>query len=321
MDETPDQEQVAGEDETPDQEQAVEEQLVDEDQPARDEQVPEQESAAVLPEQPAEEEQAAEAEHVPEEKHPTALPEQSVDTEATDSDEQAAVLQEQLTNEELSAEESTEQDEALAEEQAREEKLAEVSAAQPTYELPSLDGDPTIQVRVAFTYEQPSGEQTHVIEQVAKDGGVESQLVADPDLVASPPEQTTNGRRWQLFFVKNPLVQIEPSPGDDELDWSWDWLDEPVSIEESAAVVAEDQPELFVEPDEVPYPSLEDVGVNGWILYIDVYRATSTPLMQDDELNWNFDWDWDLGSEKSGRKHNGSGNGHGAEVSAEADAR
>ena len=321
-DETPDQEQVAGEDETPDQEQAVEEQLVDEDQPARDEQVPEQESAAVLPEQPAEEEQAAEAEQVFEEKHPTALPKQSVDAEATDSDEQAAVLQqEQLTNEELSAEESTEQDEALAEEQAREEELAEVSAAQPTYELPSLDGDPTIQVRVAFTYEQPSGEQTHVIEQVAKDGGVESQLVADPDLVASPPEQTTNGRRWQLFFVQNPLVQIEPSPGDDELDWSWDWLDEPVSIEESAAVVAEDQPELFVEPDEVPYPSLEDVGVNGWILYIDVYRATSTPLMQDDELNWNFDWDWDLGSEKSGRKQNGSGNGHGAEVSAEADAR
>ena len=320
-DETPDQEQVAGEDETPDQEQAVEEQLVDEDQPARDEQVPEQESAAVLPEQPAEEEQAAEAEHVPEEKHPTALPEQSVDTEATDSDEQAAVLQEQLTNEELSAEESTEQDEALAEEQAREEELAEVSAAQPTYELPSLDGDPTIQVRVAFTYEQPSGEQTHVIEQVAKDGGVESQLVADPDLVAGPPEQTTNGRRWQLFFVQNPLVQIEPSPGEEELDWSWDWLDEPVFIEESAAVVAEDELKLFVEPDEVPYPSLEDVGVNGWILYIDVYRATSTPLMQDDELNWNFDWDWDLGSEKSGRKQNGSGNGHGAEVSAEADAR
>ena len=318
---TPDQDQVVVKDETPDQEQAAEERLADEDQPAGDEQVPEQESAAVLPEQPAEEEQAAEAEQVPEEKHPTALPEQSVDAEATDSDEQAAALQEQLTNEELRAEESTEQDEALAEEQAREEELAEVSAAQPTYELPSLDGDPTIQVRVAFTYEQPSGEQTHVIEQVAKDGEVESQLVADPDLVAGFPEQTTNGRRWQLFFVQNPLLQIEPSPGDDELDWSWDWLDEPVFIEESAAVVAEDELELFVEPDEVPYPSLEDVGVNGWILYIDVYRATSTPLMQDDELNWNFDWDWDLGSEKSGRKQNGSGNGHGAEVSAEADAR
>ena len=318
---TPNQDQVVVKDETPDQEQAAEERLADEDQPAGDEQVPEQESAAVLPEQPAEEEQAAEAAQVFEEKHPTALPEQSVDAEATDSDEQAAALQEQLTNEELRAEESTEQDEALAEEQAREEELAEVSAAQPTYELPSLDGDPTIQVRVAFTYEQPSGEQTHVIEQVAKDGGAESQLVADPDLVASAPEQTTNGRRWQLFFVQNPLVQIEPSPGDDELDWSWDWLDEPVFIEESAAVVAEDELKLFVEPDEVPYPSLEDVGVNGWILYIDVYRATSTPLMQDDELNWNFDWDWDLGSEKSGRKQNGSGNGHGAEVSAEADAR
>ena len=316
-----DQKQVVVEDETPDQEQAVGEQLPDEDQPAEEEQVLEQESAAVLPEQPAEEEQAAEAEQVPEEKHPTARPEQSVDAEATDSDEQAAALQEQLTNEELRAEEWTEQDEALAEDQAGEEELAEVSAAQPTYELPSLDGDPTIQVRVAFTYEQPSGEQTHVIEQVAKDGEVESQLVADPDLVAGPPEQTTNGRRWQLFFVQNPLVQIEPSPGDDELDWSWDWLDEPVFIEESAAVVAEDELELFVEPDEVPYPSLEDVGVNGWILYIDVYRATSTPLMQDDELNWNFNWDWDLGSEKSGRKQNGSGNGHGAEVSAEADAR
>jgi hypothetical protein len=241
--------------------------------------------------------------------------------EAADDNEQAAVLEAQLINEELSAEEPTEQDEALAEEQASEEDLAEVSAAQPTYELPSLDGDPTIQVRLVSTFEQASGEQTHVIEQVTKDGVVERQLVADPDLVANPPEQTTSGGRWQLYFVQNPLVQMEPSAGDDELDWSWDWLDEPVSSEGSAVVVAENQLDLFVEPDEVPYPSLEDMGRNGWILYIDVYRGPSMPVVEDDELNWNFDWNWDLGSENSGPTQNRAGNGHVAEVSAEADAR
>ena len=176
-------------------------------------------------------------------------------------------------------------------------------------------------MRVAFTVDQASGEQTRVIEQVAKDGEIERQLIADPDLVANPLEQTTGGRRWQLFFVDNPLVQIEPGPSDDELDWSWDLLDESVSIEGSTVVGAEDGVELFVEPDEVPYPSLEDMGVNSWILYVDVYRAAATPVMDEDELNWNFDWDWDSGSESSRPKQNGSGNGHVAEVSAEADAR
>ena len=42
--------------------------------------------------------------------------------------------------------------------------------------------------------------------------------------MANPLEQTTGGRRWQLFFVDNPLVQIEPGPSDDELDWSWTCL-------------------------------------------------------------------------------------------------
>ena len=292
---SPDQEQVVLEDVTPDQQQAIEEQP-DQEQSAEEGQVPEQESAAVLREP-------------------------SADEETADRDEEGAVLKEQLTNEDSSAEEPAVQPRSSAETQAREEELAEIAEAQPTYELPSVDGDPTIQVRVAFTVDQASGEQTRVIEQVAKDGEIERQLIADPDLVANPLEQTTGGRRWQLFFVHNPLVQIEPGPSDDELDWSWDLLDESVSIEGSTVVAAEDGVELFVEPDEVPYPSLEDMGVNSWILYVDVYRAASTPVMDEDELNWNFDWDWDSGSESSRPKQNGSGNGHVAEVSAEADAR
>ena len=293
---SPDQEQVVLEDVTPDQQQAIEEQPDQEQVVVEEGQVPEQESAAVLREP-------------------------SADEETADRDEEGAVLKEQLTNEDSSAEEPAVQPRSSAETQAREEELAEIAEAQPTYELPSVDGDPTIQVRVAFTVDQASGEQTRVIEQVAKDGEIERQLIADPDLVANPLEQTTGGRRWQLFFVHNPLVQIEPGPSDDELDWSWDLLDESVSIEGSTVVGAEDGVELFVEPDEVPYPSLEDMGVNSWILYVDVYRAAATPVMDEDELNWNFDWDWDSGSESSRPKQNGSGNGHVAEVSAEADAR
>jgi len=293
---SPDQEEAVVKDETPDQQRDLEEQTPDEEQSAEEGQVREQESAAVLPEPPA-------------------------DEEAADRDEEGAVLKEQLTNEESSAKELADQQAYSAEEQAREEELAEIAEAQPTYELPSVDGDPTIQVRVAFTVDQASGEQTRVIEQVAKDGGIERQLIADPDLVANPLEQTTGGRPWQLFFVNNPLVQIEPGPSDDELDWSWDLLDKSVSTEGSTVVAAEDGVELFVEPDEVPYPSIEDMGMNSWILYADVYRAASTPVMDQDELNWNFDWDWDSGSQSSGPKQNGSGNRRGAEVTAEADAR
>ena len=312
---SPYQEQAVVEDEAPDQQQAIEEQP-DQEQSAEEGQVPEQESAApLLREQPAEEGQVREQESA------AVLPEPPADEEAADRDEEGAVLKEQLTNEDSSAEEPAVQPRSSAETQAREEELAEIAEAQPTYELPSVDGDPTIQVRVAFTVDQASGEQTRVIEQLAKDGGIERQLIADPDLVANPLEQTTGGRRWQLFFVDNPLVQIEPGPSDDELDWSWDLLDESVSIEGSTVVGAEDGVELFVEPDEVPYPSLEDMGVNSWILYVDVYRAAATPVMDEDELNWNFDWDWDSGSESSRPKQNGSGNGHVAEVSAEADAR
>ena len=312
---SPDQEEAVVKDETADQQQAIEEQP-DQQQSAEEGQVPEQESAApLLREQPAEEGQVREQESA------AVLPEPPADEEAADRDEEGAVLKEQLTNEESSAKELADQQAYSAEEQAREEELAEIAEAQPTYELPSVDGDPTIQVRVAFTVDQASGEQTRVIEQVAKDGGIERQLVADPDLVANPLEQTTGGRRWQLFFVDNPLVQIEPGPRDDELDWSWDLLDESVSIEGSTVVAPEDGVELFVEPDEVPYPSIEDMGMNSWILYADVYRAASTPVMDQDELNWNFDWDWDSGSQSSGPKQNGSGNRRGAEVTAEADAR
>jgi capsular polysaccharide biosynthesis protein len=300
-----DQERPAVEDHTPHEDQPVERQILNEEQFAEEEQVPVEEQ-------------------VPDEKYApaTVLPEQSAgDDQAADDEERAAGLLEQLTSEDPSIEERADQDEALAEAEPSGKEFAAVSPAHPTYELPNLDGEPTIQVRVAFTYDQPSGEQTHVIEQLAKDGGVVKQLVADPDLVADPPEQTTSGLRWQLFFAENPLVQIEPSFSDDELDWSWDALGEPSSNEESPVVVAEDEVELFLEPDDVAYPSLEHTGSNGWILYIDVYRAKSTPLV-DDGLNWTFDWNWDLGSEDSGSKQNGSGNGHGAaEVSAEADAR
>jgi capsular polysaccharide biosynthesis protein len=291
-----DQEQVAAEEDEPsDQQHAVEEQRPDEEQPAEEELVSEEESAAVL------HEQAADEDHIHEETYAAVIAEQlTQDEQAADLSDPAAALEEQLTDEELSAEESTKQDEVVAEQQTREEELAEIAHAQPTYELPSLDGDPTIQVRVAFTFDEASGEQKRVIEEIAKDGGVERQLVADPDLVANRPEQTTGGRRWEFSFVENPVVQIEPNPGANQLDWNWDWLDDAAARERPAVVGSQD--ELLVEPDDVPYPSLEDMRVNGWVLYIDVYRAGSKPLAEDEELNWNWNWDWDLTPEDSGSK-------------------
>ena len=90
-------------------------------------------------------------------------------------------------------------------------------------------------------------------------------------------------------------MQVGPSPDDDEWAWSWNWLYEPDSQQDSAVIGADDEAELPAEPDEVPYPSLEGTGVNGWDLYVDVYPtayAASGPNSDDDQLNWDWDWDW-----------------------------
>ena len=138
-------------------------------------------------------------------------------------------------------------------------------------------------------------------------------------------------------------MQIEPSAGDDKLDWSFDSLEKSDSKHESTVIDADDEDPLGAEPEQVIYPSPEESAV-GWALYIDEYSPAyegSAPSSED-ELSW--DWDWDLSSDDSDSKQesavavdnkverpsdehsrttseNGSENGQASEVRAEAETR
>ena len=212
---------------------------------------------------------------------------------------------------------------------AEEEEAAAVVSGQPVFEVPSIDGDPTILLaRPSLGSDEPASEEAPVQEETAEEAGtVETQLEADADVNA--PDQTTSGAPWDIFFIETPLVQVGPSSSDDELDWSWNRLDQSDSNQDSA-VGADSEDDLLAEPDEVAYPSLEEIGVNGWTLYIDVYQQAadaSEREFADDGLNWESDWEWDADGAESEeqpavvgtddkaetpRPESGSENGHGS---------
>lgn len=127
--------------------------------------------------------------------------------------------------------------------------------------------------------------------------------------VAEPPEDMQGANGWQLFFLENPLVFVQSSPDDDELDWSWNWLEEPNSKHnsDSALLPVDDQTEVLAEPDVVPQ-SFVEIDPHGWALYIDVYPPVylaPTPSSEDDELNWNWDWDSEERPASNGKESNG----------------
>jgi capsular polysaccharide biosynthesis protein len=122
---------------------------------------------------------------------------------------------------------------------------------------------------------------------------------------AEPGDEIRGANGWQVIFLENPLVQVGPSPEDDELDWTWNLLEEPSSKQDSDSFVE-------IDPD-------------SWALYIDVYPPLylASTLGFADELNWNWDWDWDEqsasnveepnaeasnGDDSNGMESNGNGN-------------
>jgi hypothetical protein len=258
-------------------EQPTEEVLIADEQTSDEEQAVDKEQAAVLEEQPVDEEQAADEPTV--EMRAIADLEHAAVEEPASADQELVVVEDQTPDEGQSAEEPTADEEqaAVLEEQVPEKEQAAVLKEQ-------------------LIDEEPTDEEPPVYEQTAEDDtAVETELVTDPDLVANPPEQTKSGRAWSLFFLEHPLVQAGPSPEDDELDWSWNWIIEPDSQQDSAVIGAEDEAELLAEPDGVANPSPEEIGGTDWVLYIDVYPTAyvaSGPSSNDEELNW--DWDWEL---------------------------
>jgi hypothetical protein len=242
----------------------VEHQAPDQEQP---------EEAQINEEQPADEEQ------VPEDEHAVVLEEHGADEQP---------VEEQAAADELIGEEQTPEEQAVDEEQAA------VLEEQPTYQEASIDDEPTVLMPVAVELLEEAGAKEPLVdEQAAEEVVVDTEPVSN-DLVVNPPEQTKSGRAWQLVFLEHPLVQARPIADDDELDWNWNWLVEP-DPQQDFAVIDADEAELLAEPDQVAYPSLEEMGVNDWVLYMDMYptaNVASGPSSNDDELNW--DWDWEL---------------------------
>jgi hypothetical protein len=146
---------------------------------------------------------------------------------------------------------------------------------------------------------------------------VEEALAEEGAAFAESVEETQGANGWQLFFLENPLVHVLPSPEDDEVDWSWNLLEEPSSEQDSDSAVlpVDDKAELTGEPDEVP-DSFVEIDPDTWALYIDIYPPVylaSTTGSEDDELNWNWDWEWDEEPAPSSQESNGhesNGNGH-----------
>jgi hypothetical protein len=217
------------------------------------------------------------------------LEEQAADEEAAEEQDAAAVLDEHPAEEE--------QDSTV--------EVAAVLTGQPVFEVPSIDGDPTVLLaRPPLKSDGPGVEDAPLQdeEQAAEEHAtVETRLQADPDLMTNAPDQAKSGAPWDLVFIGTPLVQVGPSSSDDELDWSWNRLDQFDSNQDSA-LGADGEDALLAEPDEVAYPSLEEIGVNGWTLYVDVYQQTadaSEREFADDGLNWEWDWGWDADGAES----------------------
>jgi capsular polysaccharide biosynthesis protein len=312
------------------------EQLADEEQLITEEVAPE--------EQPATEEAAAEEQPVTEEEQPAteeAAAEEQPVTEEPAAEEQPLAKEEQPVAEEEQP--TTEQDESAVEGQPVDEEPTAsertIQGDELTGEVEQiLDDDQTVEMQVvvdlapaqvdiqapvdlepAAVLEQPFEDELAVDDDATVQMAVLDVALADEQVapVAESPEESEGATAWQIFFLTAPLVHVQPSPEDDELDWTWEWLEEPSAEQDadSVLIVVDDDTEVMVEPDELPQSSVE-IGVDGWALYIDVYPPVylaSRPGPEDDDLNWNWDWDWDEEPAATAQESNGhesNGNGH-----------
>ena len=275
-----DQEQVEAEE----QEQPAEERTPDEEQPADEEQVPKQ----LTGEEQALGEPTVEMAAVADLEHGAVAEQASADQEQVGAEGQTPDHDQPAEERTLDEKRTPDAEQASAEVQPADEEQADNEDAAVLKEQLSEE-QPADDERI------PEDEQVHEDEPAADHEVVETELVAAPDLVATPPEQTKSGRARQVTFVENLPVQIEPSPGDDELDSSLGWLDDPYSKQESTAIGADDEVQLGAEPEPLAYPSREEIAGDGWTLYIDVYPpayVASGPSFEDGKLDWDWDWNW-----------------------------
>jgi capsular polysaccharide biosynthesis protein len=308
-----DEEQLITEEVAPEEQPATEEAAAEE-QPVTEEEQPATEEAAAE-EQPVTEEPAAEEQPLAKEEQPVAEEEQPT----TEQDESA--VEGQPVDEEPTASERTiqgdeltgEVEQILDDDQTVEmQVVVDLAPAQVDVQAP-VDLEPTA------VLEQPFEDELAVDDDATVQMAVLDVALADEQVapVAESPEESEGATAWQIFFLTAPLVHVQPSPEDDELDWTWEWLEEPSAEQDadSVLIVVDDDTEVMVEPDELPQSSVE-IDVDGWALYIDVYPPVylaSRPGPEEDDLNWNWDWDWDEEPAATAQESNGhesNGNGH-----------
>jgi hypothetical protein len=77
-----------------------------------------------------------------------------------------------------------------------------------------------------------------VPEDVTAEVGDLEVTLADEQVVAAaaaePPQESKGSNGWQIFFLTAPLIYPQPSPEDDELDWTWEWLYESKTEQDAA---------------------------------------------------------------------------------------
>jgi hypothetical protein len=326
-------EEVAAEEQPATEEAAAEEQptaeeAAPEEQPVTDEAAAEDQPTAeeIAPEeQPATDEAAAEEQPVAEEEQPAteeaAAVEQPADEPTAEQDDSAA--DDQMINEDLTASEQTTQDDELSgevEQIVDDDQTVEMQAV-VDLEPAQVDEQATVDLESAALLEQPFEDEYAFGDDATVQMAVIDVVLADEQVaaVAESPEESEGATAWQIFFVAAPPIHVQPSAEDDELDWTWEWLDESNAEQDvdSAVIVVDDDIELLVEPDEIPQ-SFVEIDVDGWALYIDVYPPVylgSGPRSEDDDLNWNWDWDWDeepapAANAQESNTHESNGNGH-----------
>jgi hypothetical protein len=273
-----------------DEEQLITEEVSPEEQPATEEITAEEQPAA---EEFAAEEAAAEEEPVPEGEQPDL----TASEQTTQGDELTSEV-EQIVDDDQTVE------------------MHAVVDVEPA----EVDEQAPVDLEPAAVLEQPFEDELAVDDDATVQMAVLDVALADEQVaaVAESPEESEGATVWQIFFLAAPLVHVQPSPEDDELDWTWEWLEEPSAEQdaESVPIVVDDDTELMVEPDEIPQ-SFVEIDVDDWTLYIDVYPPgylASATSSEDDDVNWNWDWDWDEDpapaaglQESNGQESNGNG--------------
>jgi len=273
-----------------DEEQLITEEVSPEEQPATEEITAEEQPAA---EEFAAEEAAAEEEPVPEEEQPDL----TASEQTTQGDELTSEV-EQIVDDDQTVE------------------MHAVVDVEPA----EVDEQAPVDLEPAAVLEQPFEDELAVDDDATVQMAVLDVALADEQVaaVAESPEESEGATVWQIFFLAAPLVHVQPSPEDDELDWTWEWLEEPSAEQdaESVPIVVDDDTELMVEPDEIPQ-SFVEIDVDDWTLYIDVYPPgylASATSSEDDDVKWNWDWDWDEEpapaaslQESNGQESNGNG--------------